>query len=84
MGSERHENDLVRRYAARTAVRKVTGQVTAVNTSTKRCDVKLRAEAASTAGIPYVLDAAPAVNEYVLVEIEGTHIYRVIARLKLN
>jgi hypothetical protein len=84
MGSERYDNDLVRRYASRVAVRKVTGQVTAVNTTTKRCDVKLRAEAASTAGIPYALDAAPAVNDYVMVEIEGTHVYRVVGRLKLN
>jgi len=82
--SSRYDADLIRRYHTRTAVRKVTGQVTAVNVTTKRCDVKLRAETTATTAIPYALDAVPAVNDYVSVEIEGTHAYRVVGRLKLN
>lgn len=82
--SMRYDRDLIRRYHARRAVRKVTGQVSAVDATNKRCDVKLRAETAATPAIPYVLDAPPSVNDWVLVEIEGTHAYRVVGRLNLR
>lgn len=80
----RYDADLIRRYDARRSTRHVTGVVAAVNTTTKRVDVKLRGETTATVGIPYPLDIVPAVNDDVIVEIEGTHVYRVLARWKLN
>jgi hypothetical protein len=75
-------DDGFRVHMARDHRRLLTGKVTAVDATAKRCAVKIANESISTANVPYCIDLPVAVNDDVYLEATGAS-YLVIGRAKL-
>lgn len=74
--------EAVRQHLARDHAQRVTGKVTAVDATAKRCNVQIAGEAAATTSIPYCIDLPVAVNDDVYIDRMGSS-YLVIGRAKL-
>lgn len=70
--------DALRRHEVRDHLQLLTGKITAVDTTNKRCSVKLRAEATATANVAYISSLTLAVDNDVYVLMSGSRSYLVI------